>query len=97
MPTHAVVTHKRESPYNTLNNTEETGDGGGSHENQSARPTTVCSQRPSRQGPGAQGASAQTCAADHGVQSAAVASGSWRGARGVTAALRAYVTWHARY
>ena len=37
------------------------------------------------------------CAADHGVQSAAVASGSWRGARGVTAALRAYVTWHARY
>ena len=38
-----------------------------------------------------------TCAADHGVQSAAVASGSWRGARGVTAALRAYVTWHARY
>ena len=46
--------------------------------------------------PARKGASAQTCAADHGVQSAAVASGSWRGARGVTAALRAYVTWHAR-
>ena len=38
-----------------------------------------------------------TCAADHSVQSAAVASGSWQGARGVTAAaLRAYVTWPAR-